>query len=245
MARYFYDLHLHSCLSPCGDDDMTPYNAMQMAALNELDIVALTDHNTAKNCPAASLVADRCGLCFVPGMELCTREEIHVVCLFPTLCDAMDFDAYVEKKLLPIPNDPSVFGRQRILNDRDECLGEFDRLLVTAAEIGVDEVPALVGRFHGAAVPAHIDRTSYSLLSALGDFPESIGFQSAEISSRGDTAALKSRYPVLQRMPLLLSSDAHYLEDIHPRRAWLELEERSPEAVIRALNGGACGFGRG
>ena len=80
-----YDLHLHSCLSPCGDMDMTPNNLVGMAKLLGYDLIALTDHNSCLNTPAAVKAGQRLGVTVVPGMELCTREEAHVVCLFPTV----------------------------------------------------------------------------------------------------------------------------------------------------------------
>ena len=101
-----YDLHIHSCLSPCGDRDMTPNNIVNMALLAGLDMIALTDHNSCKNCPAFLRVAEQAGLVALPGMELCTAEECHVVCLFPTLDAAMAFDAMVETTLPPEENRP-------------------------------------------------------------------------------------------------------------------------------------------
>ena len=116
MTAYRYDLHLHSCLSPCADDDMTPANIAGMAMLNGLTLVALTDHNSCKNCPAFFEACRRHGLVPVPGMELNTAEDIHLVCLFPTLEAALSFDAGVERRLLPVRNDPAVFGNQRIVD---------------------------------------------------------------------------------------------------------------------------------
>ena len=243
--RCYYDLHLHSCLSPCADEDMTPYNLVQMAALNELNIIALTDHNSCKNCPAAMEVSTQIGITLLPGMELCTQEEIHMVCLFPALEAAMAFDRFIYPLIPDIPNRPEAFGSQQILSARDEPTAHEPKLLVTAANIGIGQVPDAVRQFGGVCFPAHIDRASYSILAALGDIPAEYGFTAVEISARGDVAALQRKYPLLRRVPLLLSSDAHYLEDIHPRRAWLELPDSAPETVLRALDGGCAGFGRG
>ena len=103
--QLYYDLHLHSCLSPCGDNDMTPSNIAGMAALKGLDVIALTDHNSCRNCPALLRAAAHFGLVALPGMELCTMEEVHVLCLFANLNDALDFDAAVYPHILPISND--------------------------------------------------------------------------------------------------------------------------------------------
>ena len=150
MSAYRYDLHLHSCLSPCADDDMTPYNIAGMAMLLGLQLLALTDHNSAKNCPAFFSACREYGLVPVPGMELCTAEEIHLICLFPSLADAMAFDAEVETTLSPIKNRPEVFGRQWILGEGDTVIGEYDKLLIAASALPLSEAAALCEAYNGA-----------------------------------------------------------------------------------------------
>lgn len=242
--RYTYDLHVHSCLSPCGDDDMTPNNIVQMAGLIGYDILALTDHNSCQNCPAIFAAAEGTDLLVLPGMELCTAEEAHVVCLFPTLDDALAFDAAVAETLPPIQNRPDIFGEQRILDGGDALIGCCDVLLTTASSIRVDKVLPLVRAHHGTAFPAHIDRPSYSVTAALGTVPD-VGFAAAEITAAGDVAALLRQYPLLEGIPLLLDSDAHYLDQFADAAAWLDLPEKSAAAVIAALDGrAACRWGR-
>ena len=114
MLSLTYDLHLHSCLSPCGDEEMTPANIAGMAAVLGLDVIALTDHNSSKNCPALMAAAREYGVLAIPGMELTTAEEIHAVCLFARLEAALDFDQYVYQRLVPFPNKEEIFGRQLI-----------------------------------------------------------------------------------------------------------------------------------
>ena len=113
MVKLSYDLHLHSCLSPCGDDDMLPSNIVGMAALKGLDVIAITDHNSCKNCPAVIKLAEAYGVIAIPGMEICTSEEVHVLCLFSTLEKAMAFDEYVHVRIPPFPNDEIIFGKQQ------------------------------------------------------------------------------------------------------------------------------------
>ena len=132
MKPFYYDLHIHTCLSPCGDDDMTPANIVGMSALKGLNVIAITDHNSCKNCAAAMALAKEYNITVIPGMELTTQEEVHVVCLFPTLEEAMAFDHYVEEHLLPIPNRPETFGKQQIMNENDEITGEDPILLISA-----------------------------------------------------------------------------------------------------------------
>lgn len=234
--RLYYDLHIHSCLSPCGDSDMTPNNIVNMARLADLNLIALTDHNTCRNCPAILRAAQGSGLTVLPGMELCSAEEAHIVCLFPDLAAAQAFDAAVYPTLPPIPNRPEVFGEQLILDHEDNITGRLEPLLVTASSLSVDDIPALARRFGGTAFPAHIDRPSYSVTAALGDVPP-VGFSAAEITATGDVDALCAQYPLIRGLPLLQSSDAHYLHQIAEAGPWLELPDDRPETVIAALDG--------
>lgn len=242
--RLTYDLHIHSCLSPCGDSDMTPNNIVNMALLAGFDIIALTDHNSSANCPALLQVAEGTGLTVVPGMELCTAEEAHVVCIFPSLEAAMSFSAAVAPTLPPVNNRPDIFGEQLLMDADDEIVGRQSILLTTASSISVEEVLPLARSFGGTAFPAHIDRDSYSVTAALGDIPP-VGFQAVEITARGDVPALVARYPEAAGKPLLLNSDAHYLHQLGDPAAWLDLPDKSAAAVVAALDGRiACPWGR-
>lgn len=140
MPGFLCDLHIHSCLSPCGDEEMTPYNLVNMAKVMGLDILALTDHNSSLNCPAAARAAEEAGIAFVPGMELTTSEEVHVVCLFPDVDSALAFSGYVAERLPKIKNRLDIFGEQLIMDDRDGILGREENLLSTASFISIGEV---------------------------------------------------------------------------------------------------------
>lgn len=242
MRRYRYDLHTHSCLSPCGDNDMTPNNLVNMAALLGCEILAVTDHNTCRNAPAAVRVGEAAGVLVIPGMELCTAEEAHVVCLFEAVEAALAFDEYVAAHTMHIPNRPEIFGEQLILNERDEEIGRIDRLLITATEISVNDVQALVASYGGAAFPAHVDKDAYSVTAALGAIPPEAGFRAAELSGGADRAAVLRLYPELQDMILLRDSDAHYLHLMQENMAQVELPARMAGALLDVLRG--CGPGR-
>ena len=242
--RIYYDLHIHSCLSPCGDADMTPCNIVNMARLAGLSAIALTDHNACGNCPAVLEAAKGTGLTVLPGMELCTSEEAHVVCLFPTLEAAQAFESRVQPTLPPVKNRPEIFGEQLILDAEDTIVGRSDAFLAGASGISVDEAAALARSFGGTAFPAHIDRPSFSVPAALGDIP-SVGFAAAEVTAMGDPAELAARYPVIRGLPLLLDSDAHYLHQIQEAGPYLELPENTPDVIIAALDGRrSCGWSR-
>ncbi len=233
--KLYYDFHIHSCLSPCGDDDMTPFNLVNMASLLGLQAIALTDHNTCANCPAAAAAAQKAGLLFLPGMELCTAEEAHVVCLFPTVEAALAFETAMLPLFPFVANRPKIFGEQWVYGTDDEVIGTEKRLLTAASAISVDSVDTLVKKFDGAAFPAHVDRPSYSITAALGDIPP-LGFGAAEITAKGNREELKARYPLLNTLLLLQNSDAHCLEDIQEPVTCLEVAAHSPAAVIAAIN---------
>ena len=171
MRRYYYDLHNHSCLSPCADNDNTPNNLAGMAALSGIEILALTDHNTAKNCPAFFEAAERYGIIPVAGVELTTSEDIHAVCLFENLADAMRFDKALEVHRLKFKNRPDIFGEQLILDGMDNVIGTEEDLLSYATDISIEDAPALVKSYGGVCYPAHIDRDANGLIAILGDIP--------------------------------------------------------------------------
>ncbi|MCI5801645.1 MAG: PHP domain-containing protein [Oscillospiraceae bacterium] len=223
--KYRYDLHLHSALSPCGDGDMTPNNILNMAVLNGLQAAALTDHNSCKNCPAFLEAARDKPLLALPGMELTTSEEVHVVCLFPALGPAMAFDAYVHDRLPPIENRPDIFGRQIILNALDEETGEEPLLLLNATSISIEEVHSLVAGFGGVAFPAHVDKSSTSVLSNLGYFAPEWGFSLCEVADPSHLNQLRREHPLLEGMKILHDSDAHYLWDISGGEHWVECDD--------------------
>ncbi len=213
---------------------MTPFNIVNLAALCGLQVIALTDHNTCKNCPAAMQAAKPLGLTVLPGMELTTSEEVHVVCLFADLEQALQFSDYVYDHLPPILNDPDIFGHQHIMDAEDGIVGSLDKLLINATDISITEVTALVERYGGVAFPAHIDKSAYSVLSNLGMFPTDCGFTCAELSPRADREALLSSQP-LQGIRLLYNSDSHFLDNLGQTERFLELETLSLHGVINTL----------
>ena len=212
---------------------MTPANLAAMCALAGLDVVALTDHNTAGNCASFCTCAARLGLIALAGMELCTREEVHVVCLFPTPDSAQAFSAFIRPRLPSIANDPLLFGPQVLMDDGDGVLGEESLLLAGAADIGLAEVPGLVDSMGGVAFPAHIDRPSNSLLSQLGFWDPTLNFPLAEVSMHCP-ADLFQR-PDLKGLRHIYGCDAHYLDQIPSPHQYMEVPARTAQAALHWL----------
>lgn len=233
MKKYYYDLHIHSCLSPCGDDDMTPNNIAGMGVVAKLDIMALTDHNTCRNCPAFYKTARANGIVPVAGMELTTAEDIHLVCLFEELEAAMRFDEAIRNRRMLIKNRVDIFGEQKILDENDEVIGIEEYLLSNATDITVDEAPALVDEYGGICYPAHIDREANGIIATLGVFPDTPYFPCAELHDGDKKAEYEANHPIISGKPVVVSSDAHYLWDISGRLNCFELDCDDNEAEIR------------
>ena len=239
MSRYRCDLHIHSCLSPCGDDDMTPANIAGMATLNGLQIVALTDHNSTRNCPAFFKAAKAYGIIPVAGVELTTSEDVHAVCLFRNLEDAMDFGLFIEGRRMQIKNDPDIFGKQLVMDENDDICAEEEFLLINAVNISLDEAHEEVLRRGGVCYPAHIDRSSNGIIAMLGDFPPEPAFTSFELNDISSLEESLARFPIIKerRLVHVASSDAHYLTDISENGFEVELHDEpySSEKVRNAL----------
>ncbi len=235
MIPLAYDLHIHSCLSPCGDKDMTPGNIAGMAAVKKLDVVALTDHNSCKNCKPFLEFTKMYGIIGIPGMELCTLEEVHVICLFPSLAKALEFDGYVYNHLPNIPNNINIFGNQQICDGDDNVIREEEKLLITATDIPFCEVSALTDRYEGIMFPAHLEKGSNSLLSNLGFIPADSNFRCAEIKDINRISDIVSNNSYLNNCRIITNSDAHYLEQIHEPDYFIHAKEKNIHEILRAL----------
>lgn len=227
--KLFYDLHIHSCLSPCGDMDMTPNNIVNMAKLLELDAIAVSDHNSAKNLPATAKLAEQNGLLLVPAIEACSAEEVHLLCLFQTLEGALSCSELLESHLPDIPNDPEIFGRQVILDEEDHPIGEEKKLLINALDLGIDRLLPLVRECGGLVIPAHVDKNAYSILSNLGYIPPEYGFSCIEVKHPPFDCGFQGK--------TITNSDAHYLEHIHEREYALEVKTPTVSGILDALGG--------
>ena len=238
MGRYYYDFHVHSCLSPCGDADNTPNNLAGMAFLNGVRIMALTDHNSSRNCPAFFAAARRYGIIPIAGMELTTSEDIHAVCLFENLDDALAFNDEVDKRRVRVKNREDIFGEQLILDEDDNVVGREEDLLINATTISLDEAPQLAQEFCGICYPAHIDRPANGAIEILGDFPHYVGFRLAELHDRSKKDEYVRTYG-LQNIRFLVGSDAHYLNQLREgdENDWFEFDDdlQSEESVRKKL----------
>ncbi|QNU68218.1 PHP domain-containing protein [Ruminiclostridium herbifermentans] len=231
-----YDLHIHSSLSPCADNDMTPNNIVNMSILKGLDVIAITDHNSCANVQAIVNCAKNTSLLVIPGIEIETAEEIHVICLFSDMERAAEMQKLVYSRLPDIKNKEEIFGEQLIFDEKDNLISKESRLLLTAADITINEVFDIVNNeLNGIAIPAHIDRQANSIISSFGTIPEDIDVKCVEISDRNTESTIISNLIKLNRTKRIYSSDAHYLWDIHEREYFVEVESLTITNVIKTL----------
>lgn len=214
---------------------MTPANIVGMAVLKELEVIAVTDHNSCKNNPAVLKLAEQYNVIALPGMELCTMEEVHVLCLFAELEDAMLFDEYVTAKLLRIPNEEKIFGKQEVYNEEDQLVGTEPYLLINATDISFDCLKDLVSGYHGIIIPAHLDKSSNSLLSNLGFIPPDSDFTCAEFKDINKVKEIEMKNSYLQKCNIITNSDAHSLGQINEPTNFIYAKSRSREDILRAL----------
>lgn len=233
--RLCYDLHIHSCLSPCASNDMTPQNVAYIVSGMNLDLIAIADHNSIKNYRAFESACFDYGVCVLPAMELETSENIHVLMLFPNYKAASAFYAEIETKSSGLKNREEIFGEQLVMDRDDKFLGKEENMLVTATQVGVYDCAGLADKFGGVAIPAHVDRTSNGLIAILGDINPDMGFATVEVSSCCDSTIIDSL--VSRGYRVISDSDAHYLEQIGSSRHknYLDVDNPLPMSIIKLL----------
>jgi len=215
---------------------MTPNDIVGMAVLNGLGLIAVTDHNSFGNVESVIKAAQGKELIVLPGAEIETSEEVHVLCLFASLDDALGF----ERELLPsfsaMQNRPDIFGEQILYDENDNVTGVMERMLLASVSVSFDELLRITEKYGGAFIPAHVDRNSYSVLSNLGFLPPDLNIPVVEVSALGvEQGFAQQNADLLPKCRTITSSDAHYLWDIAESTNVLQLEELSPEAAIAAL----------
>jgi 3',5'-nucleoside bisphosphate phosphatase len=230
------DLHVHTVGSACAEIEMTPPLIVRRALALRLGLIAITDHNSAENAAAVMRAAKGTGLTVLPGMEVQTREEVHLVCLFGQLDDALAWQDGVYAALPDALNDESHLGAQLVVDAEGGYIRHNERLLLTSTRLTVEQAVAGVRALRGLVLAAHVDRPSYSILSNLGFVPDGLELAALEITARTGIAEALRRFPTLRGHTLVRSGDAHRLDEMQPATCF-EMAQAGLEELALALRG--------
>jgi 3',5'-nucleoside bisphosphate phosphatase len=242
MLKIFHcDFHIHTCLSPCADLDMHPRALIEKALEANLDIIGICDHNSAENVPFVIAAARGKNLSVLPGMEVTTIEEVHVLAIFDSPDNLLNLQKIVYQHLAG-ENDEKRFGIQAIVNENGEVEGFNNKLLIGATDISLNELLSYIHDLNGLAIAAHIDRESFSVLGQLGFIDDSIKFDALEITGRTGIELARVKYKTLSNYSFIVSSDAHFLKDIGTATTKVVLQEASVAELKMAFTGqnGRC-----
>ncbi len=214
MKTYRADLHIHTVLSPCAEIEMLPPLIVEEALARGIQIIAITDHNASANVEAVQQAARAHGIFVLPGMELQTQEEVHVLCLFDTLEQVRDFQAWVDGLLPNLENNPEYFGLQLVVDAAGELVREEKRMLLASVNASLEQAAQMVAGLGGLLIPAHVDRKAYGLISVLGLVPQDVAIEGLEISRLVTPEAACQLFPQIKDYPLVQDGDAHRLEEM-------------------------------
>lgn len=213
LKPFTADLHVHTLLSPCAEIEMTPRNIIRHARQYGIDIIAVTDHNAGDNAQAMFDAARKTDIHILPGMEVETKEEIHVLILFDELKDAAVWQKYVQAHLPDVKNNDSKFGAQFIVDHEDNLISIKEQMLLMPTDVSLEEMTAAAEEYGGLIIASHIDRPSYSILSQLGFVPEGVVLHAVELSKTAKFDNIPAYYPSIMKYPIITSSDAHTIDD--------------------------------
>jgi PHP family Zn ribbon phosphoesterase len=237
LLKFFADLHVHTALSPCAGDSATPPNIVASAIENGMQMIAVTDHNSAENVEAVVTCGRLHGLKVIPGMEVASREEVHLVCLLGSVANALELQQIVYAALPGGQNRPDTFGRQLVMDGEGNTKSECLRLLMGAADLSLEEIIRAVHRLEGLVIAAHIDRPSFSVIANLGMVPPGAQFDALEISASLTRDDAVARFPFIASFPLVTASDAHFPQEIGSSPTLFLLEKMDLDEMRMALQG--------
>ena len=239
MRWFAADLHIHTALSPCAEDAMTP-PAIVIAAMDAgLDIIAICDHNAAANIEAVREVAEGPGegrVAVLAGMEITTAEEVHLVCLFPEPDAALATAAKVREGLPRYAAGARRYGRQLIMNGDGDIVGEEDAMLSSASALPIEAAAALVRENAGIVIAAHVDRPSFSIFSQLGFLPPNLPIDALEVSAAGYRQGRAVEFEATG-LPLVTASDSHSYTEVGCVHTDFRMESPGFVEIARALKG--------
>lgn len=214
MKKFRADLHIHTILSPCADLEMSPDRIVQLALERGLDIIAITDHNSTRQCAIVKKQAKGTKLLVINGCEVNSVEEVHALCLFESDCSRNEFQLFIDQYLREIPNQVKYHGHQLLVDEKNQILEELPNYLGNALSIDLETIEKMTHELNGLFIPAHVDRPINSIYSQLGFLPKELKVDGLQISKRSNESTIRNHYDIDADISLIKASDAHYMEDI-------------------------------
>lgn len=237
MKLFRTDLHIHTVLSPCGDLEMSPGHIVSQAIRHGLDIIGITDHNSTRQCQMVWKLGRKAGLTVIPGCETTTQEEVHCLTLFPDFDALAEFQKFLDWRLMYIPNNPSLFGYQVLVDEDDNIEEEFQNYLGASLDASIEEVEQKVHELSGIFIPAHVDRPRNSIFSQLGFLPPELKVDALQISKLSDEKTIREKYRIEPGISIVKFSDAHYPVDLGKTFTLFEMENPEFKELKKALSG--------
>jgi len=232
VLEFRADLHIHTCLSPCADLEMSPRKIVSEAKRKGLQVIGICDHNSAENVPAVEKNAAREGIAVIGGMEVTSKEEVHLLALFGNEESLFSLQEIVHENLHGT-NDEQLYGEQVIVNEDEEVLGFSNKLLIGATAITLERLVDLIHERDGLAIAAHVDREGFGIIGQLGFIPAGLPLDALELADPSQ----RQRIPQGNRFPFITSSDAHKLEDVGRRSTLFRMEAANTAEIRRCLAG--------
>lgn len=230
------ELHVHTVLSPCAQIEMIPPLIVREALNSGIEILAITDHNASENIISIQKAAQNQNLIILPGMELQTKEEVHVLCLFDTLEQIREFQQFVDANMPDIPNKPDFFGEQFVVDETGDFIRNEEKLLLASADISLTQAYNKVEQLEGLFIPAHINRKAFGLIEVLGIVPTDIHIEAVEISRHITPEQATTRFPQIAGIPLIQNGDVHGIEEFLGANL-ITIEQPSIKELKWALQG--------
>ncbi len=236
IRRFVADLHVHTLLSPCAAIEMTPRNIVRHAQQHGVDIVAITDHNACDNVVAALEAAKGTDVTILPGMEVESKEEVHLVVLFEKMRQLKAWEQFTQQHMSGRLNDAERFGAQFIVDAEDNFVAEKTEMLLASLTAGVAEISAQVKELGGICIASHVDRPVYSIISQLGFIPPDVELAAVEVSRNMSVEHAPQRIPAIGCLPIITASDAHVMDDfISGPKTVFHIEQPTLAEIRQAL----------
>ena len=235
LKKFKADLHIHTCLSPCADLEMSPLSIVKTASIKGIDIIAVTDHNSAENIIAVINAAKGSGVTVLAGMEITSSEEAHILALFDDIDSILSLQEIIYENLLPGENDEKRFGEQIVVNDADEVEYFNKRLLIAATALDASSIVNTIHSLGGIAVASHIDKTTFSIISQLGFIPENLLFDALEMSPNISRENAEQSFKKYDTTAWVSSSDAHSISEIGQRTTFFYMKQSTLQEMKLAL----------